>query len=39
MNQNEVEMQEQGDGKADALAAVVLITVFVVACIFWVSGQ
>ena len=39
MNQDDVEMQEQGDGKADAFAAVVLTTVFVIACIFWVSGQ
>jgi hypothetical protein len=33
------EMQEQGDSFADAVAAVVLIAVFVAACIFWVSSQ
>lgn len=31
--------RETGDAKADAIAAVVLIAVFVTSCIFWVSGQ
>lgn len=39
MNHQELEMQHQGDSLADALAAVVLVTVFVTTCIFWVSGQ
>lgn len=39
MDLNDFEMQEQGDSKADAFAAVVLIAVFVATCIFWVSGQ
>lgn len=39
MNHQELEMQHQGDSLADALAAVVLIAVFVTTCIFWVSGQ
>jgi len=33
------EMQETGDSTADAIAAVVLIAIFVVTCIFWVSSQ
>jgi hypothetical protein len=39
MSHQEIEMQETGDSVADAVAAVVLIAVFVVTCIFWVSGQ
>ena len=35
----ELQMQEQGDSTADAIAAVALIAIFVTACIFWVSGQ
>ncbi len=31
--------KEQDDSFADAIAAVVLISVFVAACIFWVSAQ
>jgi hypothetical protein len=34
-----LQMQEEGDSKADAISAVVLITVFVIACVFWVSSQ
>ncbi|MGH1486180.1 MAG: hypothetical protein ACRBCI_08155 [Cellvibrionaceae bacterium] len=34
-----IEMQEEGDSIADAVAAIVLIVVFVAACIFWVSTQ
>jgi len=33
-----IEMKD-GDSVADAVAAVVLILLFVAACIFWVSGQ
>lgn len=36
---DEYEMQETGDHKADAFAAVVLIGVFVTACLFWISGH
>jgi len=36
---DELQMQEQGDSTADAIAAVALIAIFVVTCIFWVSGQ
>ena len=32
-------MNENGDSWADALAAIVLIVVFVTACVFWVSSQ
>ena len=39
MEQNRVEMQDSGDSLADAVAAVVLVAVFVAACVFWVSTQ
>ncbi len=35
----QIEMQEQGDSVADAIAAVSLVAIFVATCIFWVSGQ
>ncbi len=35
----EIDMQEHGDTVADAISAVVLIVVFVAACVFWVSSQ
>lgn len=31
--------RETGDAKADAIAAVVITSVFVVACITWISSQ
>jgi len=34
-----VQSAEDGDGAADAISAIVLIVVFVAACIFWVSNQ
>lgn len=34
-----IEIQEEGDSVADAISAVVLIVVFVAACVFWVSSQ
>jgi len=33
------QIKEQDDSVADAIAAVVLIAVFVASCIFWVSAQ
>jgi hypothetical protein len=36
---NQIEQQKEGDSAADAIAAVVLICVFVAVCIFWVSAQ
>lgn len=36
---NEIQMQEQGDSAADAIAALALIGIFVATCIFWISGQ
>lgn len=39
MSDNQTEMLEHGDSKADALAAVVLVAVFVATCVFWISGQ
>ena len=36
---DQTDMQEQGDSVADAIAAIVLIAVFVTACVFWVSSQ
>lgn len=34
-----IDIQEEGDSVADAISAVVLIVVFVSACVFWVSSQ
>ena len=34
-----IEIQEEGDSLADAISAIVLIAVFVAACVFWVSTQ
>lgn len=34
-----IEMKEEGDSFADAIAAIVLISVFVTACVFWISSQ
>lgn len=34
-----IELEERNDSVADAIAAVALITIFVAACIFWISGQ
>jgi hypothetical protein len=31
--------KETGDAKADAVAAVIICSVFVTACVFWISGQ
>ena len=31
--------KEQDDSVADAIAAIVLVSVFVATCIFWVSSQ
>lgn len=39
MMNDRIEIQEEGDSLADAISAIVLITVFVAACVFWVSGQ
>lgn len=36
---DEIQMVEQGDSAADAIAAIALILIFVSACIFWISGQ
>lgn len=36
---DELEIQESGNGMADAIAAIALITIFVATCIFWISGQ
>lgn len=33
------EHEDQGDAVADAIAAIALIAIFVVTCIYWVSGQ
>lgn len=34
-----IELEERSDSIADAIAAVALITIFVVTCIVWVAGQ
>lgn len=36
---DETEMQNHGDSTADAIAAVALIAIFVVTCIYWLMGQ
>ncbi len=36
---DQIEIKEEGDSFADAIAAIVLISVFVTACVFWVSSQ
>ena len=36
---DQTEIHKEGDGLADAIAAIVLISVFVATCIFWVSAQ
>ncbi len=36
---DETEMQNQGDSTADAIAAVALITIFVLTCVYWLMGQ
>lgn len=38
LNDN-TEINESSDSLADAFAAVGLITVFVLGCIWWISGQ
>lgn len=36
---DQIEIEEHGDSVADAIAAVALVAIFVVSCIFWISGQ
>lgn len=36
---DELQMHEEGDSVADAIAAVALIAIFVATCVFWVSSQ
>ncbi len=36
---DEIEMQDQGDSTADAIAAVALTAIFVVTCTYWLMGQ
>lgn len=36
---DQIDIQEEGDSVADAISAVVLISVFVAACVFWISAQ
>ena len=36
---DEIQMVEQGDSLADAIAAIALIMIFVTTCIFWINGQ
>jgi hypothetical protein len=35
----EIEMAQQGDSAADAIAAIALILIFVTTCIFWINAQ
>jgi hypothetical protein len=36
---DDIQMAEQGDSAADAIAAIALILIFVTTCIFWINGQ
>lgn len=36
---NQINVQDQSDSTADAIAAIALIAIFVATCIFWISGQ
>ncbi len=36
---DEIELKDQGDSMADAVAAVALILIFVTTCVFWISSQ
>ncbi|ACR11561.1 hypothetical protein TERTU_2122 [Teredinibacter turnerae T7901] len=36
---DEIQMMDQSDSIADAVAAVALILIFVTSCVFWISGQ
>jgi hypothetical protein len=35
----EIQMAQQGDSAADAIAAIALILIFVTTCIFWINAQ
>lgn len=35
----QVNLVETQDSKADAIAAVILVVTFVATCVFWVAGQ
>ncbi len=39
MEEDNIQMMDQGDSFADAIAAVALILIFVTTCAYWVSGQ
>jgi len=37
--EDEIQVNDQGDSLADAVAAVALVLIFVTTCVFWISGQ
>ncbi len=37
--EDDIQMMEQGDSVADAIAAIALVLIFVSTCVFWVAGQ
>lgn len=39
MSEEQKSTEQHADGKADALAGVALVTLFVVVMVFWVAGQ
>ena len=39
LNTDRDEQRAQEDSTADAIAAVALIAIFVVTCIYWIAGQ
>lgn len=38
-HRDDAQNPHEGDAVADAVAAVALIAIFVIACVYWVSGQ
>lgn len=38
-SQDDHQSVHEGDAFADAMAAVALVAIFVIACVYWVSGQ
>lgn len=37
--EDDIQMMEQGDSVADAVAAIALVLIFVSTCVFWIAGQ
>lgn len=37
--EDEIQVDDQGDSLADAVAAVTLVLIFVATCVFWIGNQ